>query len=135
MSAWGTGTFDNDTAIEWLFAFGENDFRLIDRTLAGVANLQEVDVLDADEACEALAAAECVAAACGFPADILPDEILDWVEENSPMQVKREYVDMAQKAVTRIVTKSALRDSWQEEGRLKAWETAVSDLQHRLSKI
>ncbi len=135
MNLWGIGSFDNDAAVDWLFAFGDNDFRLIDRTLAGAAHLTDVDVLEVAEACEVLAAAECVAAACGVPSDILPDEILAWVEENSPMQVKPAYVVMSRQAVGRVLKQSELRDYWVAHERLQAWETAVSDLQHRLSQI
>ena len=71
MGARAVGNFDNDAARDWLYDFGENDFRLIDRTLAGVAGMIAADELDAWEAQEVLVAAECVAAAAGFPPPIL----------------------------------------------------------------
>lgn len=135
MGAWGTGSFENDAALDWLYDFGENDFRLIDRTLAGVAGMIEADELDADEACEVLAAAECVAAAAGHPATALPEEIQEWLDENSPIQVKPEFVTMAQQAVTRVLAKSELRELWLESDEFVAWDTAVTNLQTRLNQI
>ena len=135
MGAWGHGNFENDAAQDWLYDFGENDFRLIDRTLAGIAGMIEADELDADEASEALAAAECVAAAAGFPPDDPPEELAEWLAENSPMQVKPEFIEMARKAVARVLAKSELRELWLESGDFDAWKTAVTHLQTRLNQI
>ncbi|MCA9921697.1 MAG: DUF4259 domain-containing protein [Anaerolineales bacterium] len=135
MEIWGISSFDNDAAQEWLADFGENDFRLIDRTLAGVAALLPVDELDAVEAAESLVAAECIAAACGVPAASLPDDIQEWLDENSPMQVKSEFVEMARKAAARVLQASDLKDIWEQTEHFGVWETAVSDLQSRLAQI
>ncbi len=135
MGAWGPGNFENDAAQDWLYDFGENDFRLIDRTLAGVAAMIEADELDADEASEVLAAAECVAAATGFPLENPPQELAEWLAENSPMPVKPEYVQMARQAVARVLTKSELRELWLASEEFGEWETAVHNLQSRLNKI
>jgi hypothetical protein len=135
MGAWGPGNFENDAAQDWLYDFGENDFRLIDRTLAGVAAMIEADDLDADEASEVLAAAECVAVAAGFPPDAPPQELAEWLAENSPMQVKPEFVEMARKAVARVLAKSELRELWLESEKYREWETAVLNLQSRLHQI
>ncbi|MBK7893882.1 MAG: DUF4259 domain-containing protein [Anaerolineaceae bacterium] len=135
MGSWGPGNFDNDAAQDWLYDFGENDFRLIDRTLAGVAGMVEADELDAWEAQEVLAAAECVAAAAGFPPADPPQELAEWLAENSPMQVKPEYIEMARKAVARVLAKSELREVWLESEEFGGWETAVHNLQSRLNQI
>lgn len=135
MGTWGIGSFENDTAMDWLVDFAANDFRLIDRALAGVAAMQAVDYLDTDEACEVLAAAECVAAAAGFPAADLPDEVHNWVSANRPIQVKPEYARMALTAVTRVRSQSELKELWAESSEFAAWDTAVADLQSRLQNI
>ncbi len=135
MGAWGPGNFANDAAQDWLYDFGENDFRLIDRTLAGVAAMIEADELDAWEAQEVLAAAECVAAAAGFPPDNPPQELAEWLVENSPMRVKPEYIEMARKAVARVLAQSELREVWLESDEFDGWETAVLNLQSRLNQI
>lgn len=132
MVIWGIDNFSNDAAEGWLYDFGENDFRLIDRTLAGVAHLLPVDILDAEEAAEALVAAECIAAALGYPALTIPDELEEWLSENSITQVKPDYVEMAQKATHRVLTQSALRDHWQSQSRLAEWKRVVEGLLVRL---
>lgn len=132
---WGSGNFENETAQAWLADFTANDFRLIDRTLAGVAHMLPVDVLDAEEAREVLAAAECVAAAAGFPAPALPDEVTAWVAANRPIQVKPEYVRMAATAVARVREKSELYDLWAASEEYEGWQTAVAGLQTRLNRI
>ncbi|NJN53499.1 MAG: DUF4259 domain-containing protein [Anaerolineae bacterium] len=121
--------------MDWLYDFEANDFRLIDRTLAGVASMQEVDELDAEEACEVLAAAECVAAAAGFPAATLPDEVTTWLSANQPIQVNPLYVQMALTAVGHVRTRSELPELWAETEEFARWETAVADLQTRLRNI
>jgi len=135
MGAWGPGNFENDTALDWLYDFGENDFRLIDRTLAGVAAMVAADELDADEASEVLAAAECVAAAAGFPPANPPQELAEWLAENSPIQVKPAYTEMARKAVARVLAQSELRELWLESDEFAGWETVVRNLQSRLNQI
>ena len=135
MGVWGIGSFENDMALDWLYDFGANDFRLIDRTLAGVAAMMEADELDVDEACEVLAAAECVAAAGGHPAANLPDELTDWLEENRPFSLKPDYVAMAKSAVARVLYKSELKALWEESAEAVAWQAAVADLQQRLAQI
>ena len=135
MGAWGPGNFENDAAQDWLYDFGENDFRLIDRTLAGVAAMIEADELDLFEAQEVLAAAECVAAAAGFPPDDPPQELAEWLAENSPMPVKPEYIEMARKAVARVLAKSELRELSLAGDKFVVWETAVHNLQSRLNQI
>lgn len=135
MGTWGPGNFENDTALDWLHDFGANDFRLIDRTLAGVAALMEADELDADEASEVLVAAECVAAAAGFPPANPPKELAKWLTQNSPIQVKPAYIEMARQAVARVLTQSELRELWLEGNEFDVWETAVRNLQSRLNQI
>ena len=135
MKIWGISGFENEAAEEWLYDFGGNDFRLIDRTLAGVAAMVAGDELDLFEACEVLVAAECVAAACGMPAKEIPDEIQTWLDEQDSAPVNSKYVDMASKAITNVLEKSELRDYWAKSDRFDAWQTAVSDLQSRLTII
>jgi hypothetical protein len=82
-----------------------------------------------------LAAAECVAAAAGFPAADLPAEVRDWVMDNSPILVKPLYVQIALTAVARVRSQSELKELWAESEEFEAWDTAVADLQTRLHQI
>ncbi len=133
MNIWGIDNFSNEAAEEWLYDFGENDFRLIDRTLAGVAYLLPVDELDEIEAAEALVAAEAVAAALGSKATPIPDELTEWLEENPVMQVKDEYVEMAQKAIQRVLNQSDLRTHWEATDQFESWQATLQNLLTRLT--
>lgn len=135
MGIWGINPFENDFALDWLASFGPNDFRLIDRTLAGVAALTAADYLDADDACEVLAAAECLAAAGGQPAAQLPDEITTWVQENRPFSLKPAYLTMAQAAVARVRHNSELQALWAESDEYDTWQATLINLQQRLTNI
>lgn len=135
MEIWGITPFENEAAQDWLADFGANDFRLIDRTLAGIAALVAADELDAWEAAEALVAAECIAAACGRPAAELPAALQTWLDANTPMRVKPEYVTMARQATARVYQQSDLRDAWASSEHWELWETAVADLRSRLEAI
>lgn len=135
MGTWGTGSFANDVALDWLYDFEANDFRLIDRTLAGAAHLTGADDLDLVEACEVLAAAECVAAAGGYPAAQIPDELQAWLDANQPITLKPDFVVMARQAVARVKGRSELQELWEETDEAEEWHTAVADLQQRLAQI
>ncbi len=135
MGTWGTGSFENDMALDWLYDFEANDFRLIDRTLAGAAHLTDADELDVVEASEVLAAAECVAAAGGYPAAEIPEELQAWLDANHPITLKPDYVVMARQAVARVKARSELQELWDETDEAEAWHTAVADLQQRLAQI
>ena len=131
MEIWGSSGFANEAAAAWLEDFVYNDFRLIDRTLAGVANLTEMDELDVWEAAEVVAAAECVAAA----AHDLPDLVSDCVANNQPVHLKQEYLQMARQALQRVIENSALQELWRESEHFSAWETAVRDCRQRLEYV
>ena len=135
MGAWGIGAFENDTALDWLADFEYHDLRLIDRTLAGVGNMAAAEHLEADEASEVLAAAECVAAAAGFPSPNLPDIVVDWVAQNQPIRLRAQLVAAAQTAVTHVLTRSELNDLWQETDGGPQWQAIVTDLQARLAQV
>lgn len=124
--------FSNEVAQDWLYDFEANDFRLIDRTLAGVAAMQPDEVVDLVEAQEVLVAAECVAAAAGLPTAVLPDIVAHWLQANRPIQVKPDYVQMAQTAVARVLAGSELQAQAAQTSHYDAWQTAVVDLQTRL---
>ena len=73
MGAWGAGVFANDAAADWaddLVRGGSAD--VVRAALAAAAERSPEADLDADEGCEALAAAEVVAATAGRP--LQPDE-------------------------------------------------------------
>src|SRR4029077_20471076 len=65
MGAWGPGTLENDTAVDWMYGLGEvPDLSLIEGTLDRALAVGD-DYLEAADAEEAIAAAEAVARLLG----------------------------------------------------------------------
>lgn len=132
MGAWGSGSFENDTALDWLFELEESDDDAAIRSaLDHAATLPETAELDSDYASCALAAAEVVAAARGIALDDLPDEVTAWVEERRDV-VGEDLVALALQAVMRVQTNSELLELWQEAGDSE-WADSVAGLQSRLA--
>lgn len=147
MGAWGVGVFENDAAMDWCGEFidapegeGSEDEPGRDTLVAGPLMLiAEEEEDDADMACEALAAAEVVAAAAGRPAGALKEaddetlsEIAAWAQKASAAVKHKEMRALAAKAVGVILKDSELAELWEESDDAKGWRAAVEDLKKRL---
>ena len=126
MGAWGYYNFDNDTAADFAGNFkDEPGAEVLREALAAVT---DEDYLDSDEACEALAAAEIVAAVLGkpgpdFPADLLlviPRLTIDHIE---PLRTPARHAVLAV-----LRDNSELRELWVESDDYNNWQ----ELQHAL---
>lgn len=128
MAGWGTGSFENEHAQNWLA-------QLSDLTVDDLTKLfhqaSESEYLEAPEASAVVTAAEVLAAAGGAPADILPREISEWISkiEGSPSATLR---GLASRAVERVRRNSELRDLWLQAEGLNEWSTSLRDLEKRL---
>ena len=79
MGAWGTGNFENDTALDWVWDLKTaTNLKLIEQAVSDA--LGASDFLDADLGCTCLAAAEVVAALRGNPGEGLPEDVSAWVK-------------------------------------------------------
>lgn len=132
MGAWGTGVFENDTALDWFDAL---ERRGADAVLAALQTIpEEDDYIEADQASEALAAAEIVAAALGHPASGLPGEAADWVQAHAG-EIDSALVALATDAVTRIRANSETQALWEESDSGAEWHAVVDDLLARLGRV
>jgi hypothetical protein len=132
VEAWGTASFENDSASDW--------FLLVEEAVepgAVIASaldtaLGDADYLDLGAACEAIAAAELVAACAGHP-DRLPDHVRRWVDGHPHVPHDSE-IDQAVLAVQRVSVESELRELWNEDvdGRGGRWLGEIDDLIARL---
>lgn len=105
MGAWDVDTFDNDTACDWTYQLEEHDDTgLVADTLARVLTVGN-DYLDADAACEGLAAAEVVARLRGNWGVRNPytETVDNWVEMH-PGAPTETLVAQALAAIDRIMT-------------------------------
>lgn len=145
MGTWGHGSFENDTASDWIY-----DLKPVDKSVPGASNpfayvessistLLKSDLyIDATECDEAIAAAECIAAALGNPMDDLPDQIAEWVASIPPDKPGMELVDRAKTAVLKVRDddQSESRQLWSESTENgepnTAWLACIDDLLSRL---
>jgi len=133
MGAWGTDTFDNDTAGDWAYGLeAVDDLSLVRETFDRVIAVGD-DYLDSDDASEGLAACEVVARLKGnFGIRNAYTESVDkWVENHSSLSIA-ELVDPALAVIARVLTApSELLELWEEEDATE-WRNAVEDLRKRV---
>src|SRR5208337_4395785 len=111
MPGWGTGSFENEDAQNFLAALHLKTPDDLKQILAHAAD--EIDYLEASQSGVAIAAAEVVAAAKGAPPQTVPRQVAEWVGkiEGAP---SAEMNELAQRAVNKVRINSELRDLWQE---------------------
>ncbi len=135
MGAWGTNTFDNDTACDWENELeGAGDLAFVRETLTRVLGVGS-DYLDSDAASEGLAACEVIARLKGHWGirDVYTESVDRWVE-NHPIQPPTDLVNLALATIDRVLTApSELLELWGEEGENKEWHGAVADLHSRVA--
>ena len=129
MAGWGTGTFENEDAANWL---GE----LVSLTPEDVVNLltsaaDTEQYLDAPVASVVVAAAEVVAVSAGAPGDKVPREVTLWAERISEPPSSR-IKELTVRALDRVRRNSELKDLWLEAEGLNEWIATIQDLQTRL---
>ena len=131
MGAWGTGNFDNDEALDWLYLLSEApDLLLLQTTLEAVTGSEE-DYLDATDCAQALAAAEIIAALAGHPPEELPEEVAGWIDGRpAPPDDLKMLALIAIEAISG--EDSELRELWEESDEFEEWQAVLNDLTARL---
>ena len=132
MGAWASDSFSNDDALDWLLDFVEAPTaEMLRDTLEHVTNLDPEEYLEAPDCCEAIAAAEIVAALNGKPAPKLPDDLKAWLQTDHGLAAKA-LTAVAIAAVKRIVRESELQELWSDGGDDAQWLADMTDLERRL---
>ena len=129
MGAWGTGAFENDTALDWVWELEDGGIIAIESALDDAVRASD---LSAPTDVEALAAAEVVAAATGRPLPGLSDDIATLVAHVAP-SVTAEHIARARTAVERVLDASELAELWAETDDADEWRGLVEDLLQRLA--
>jgi hypothetical protein len=133
MGAWGEGSFENDTALDWVWDLTEStDLGVVERAISYVLDCG--DYLDADAGCIGLAAAEVVAALRKRPVDGLPEEVSEWIQTRRITPSERLVKDsLAAIARIRDDDASELRELWGEDDAPPTeWYSVLDDLVRRL---
>ncbi len=133
MGAWGHGSFDNDTALDWASALLDSEgLEVIEDALVAVSELADGEYLDADFGSEALASAEVLAALLDRPGE-LPDEVKTWISKHRDLDA-HSLVGVALEVLARLIAEgSELRELWRESEHFDDWLENVSDLSARLT--
>ncbi|MCI4066078.1 DUF4259 domain-containing protein [Micromonospora sp. R77] len=117
MGTWGNGPFDNDTAADWCSDLDDADVAkrpaMVREALNRAAG--EDGYLDADIACEAIAAAAIVAAQQPGGQPITSPYAPDFLLNGGQLDVPGDLAVLAARALDRIMsTDSEWRDLWQD---------------------
>ena len=133
MGAWGFGSFDNDDAADFLAEVtASGDVSLLREVIANV--LSSTEYVEAPDACQAIVAAEAVAAALGRPTAAAQQEesLGAWVKRIRP-DVDATLVAEARDALSRILAaNSELRELWEDSDDFAEWRASVAELRQQL---
>lgn len=130
MGTWSYYNFDNDAAADFAEDFREtpNEATLYE-ALATAA--EEEGYLEIDEASQALAAAEIVAAILGKPAADFPPGLLPAVAHVDAAD-SDDLRELAEQAVEAVLQKSELQEEWAGSEDYGNWQKLQQDLLARL---
>lgn len=133
MGAWGTGSFDNDDAGDFLADVTDSgDLALIREVLDNV--LTSTEYVEAPDACQAIVAAEIVAASLGRAtlAAQQQQDLSRWLVNIRP-KIDADLVAQAREALTMILAEnSELRELWEETDDFAEWRALVNELGQQL---
>lgn len=129
MGAWGYGSFENDDAADFLAdVIDSGDTALLREALDNV--LTSTEYVEAPDACQAIIAAEIIAAMSGRPtlAAEREEELAEWLQRIRPA-MDPELVTRAREALLRILAEnSELRELWEEVEDYSEWQATISEL-------
>ena len=130
MGEWGTGSFENDEAADWLAELGSRVPDDLTQILVQAAD--NPVYLEAPALRIVVAAAEVIAALNGSPAQEVPPEIVKWTTNRQASIPELKAVALW--ALERVRKNSELKDLWLEADGLNDWIAAIQDLQTRVGR-
>jgi len=128
VGAWGSGSFENDDAADWLAQLGTIAPDDLTKIFGQAAD--DTTYFEAPAARVVVAAAEVVAALKGSPVKGVPPEIVKWTTNRQ--KPTPELKALALRALDRVRKNSELKDLWLEADGLNDWTAAIQDLQTRV---
>jgi hypothetical protein len=138
MGAWGSGSFENDTAMDWASGVRSvDDVRGPFKRLKRDSDAHGVDpelVVDSDFACELLAAAECVALMLDRKSQDFPDDLAERLADAG--EPDNLLFHQARNAVLHVLRNSELAELWEEaaaQAGKNEWLAALTNLIDRLN--
>lgn len=127
MGVWGTGSFENDDALDFA-----DEIQSVD-DLTNEVRLHDVGAaLEVDKACRVVVVGECVAAMRGHRHQDMPDDLAQTVHAFGPPP--DELFDNARDSVSMVISDSELSDLWAESDERADFNLAMTDLIDRLNQ-
>jgi len=130
MGAWSHEPFGNDTACDWSYDLLEGkDLSTVEASLDAVLDAQD-GYLEADLACEAIAAVEVLAKLLGkaTQTDSYTEGVDQWIKDN-PLRPNANLLQKAKRAIERIGSPdSELLELWEEAEEADAWKASLQQL-------
>jgi len=140
MGAWGTNSFDNDGALDFLADYREGTAAVVETILRDIAHLADGTYIEADAGQAAIVAAE-VVAACHDNASAAVDDDMreDMLAHRADVAANLDLIDFASAAIPKVMVSetSELAELWDdaEPADAEAFRTGVADLLTRLGDI
>ena len=136
MGTWGTGPLDNDDAADWCAdledADAEDRIAMVREALLAVT--EEDDYVDADTACEAVAAAAVVASQLPGGHRIRSSHAPDFLRRGEGMPLSDDLPSLALRALDRVEhDDSEWRQLWEEGSNLPKALAVLADLRAALA--
>jgi hypothetical protein len=131
MGTWGTGVFENDTAMDWVLELAKSDADFPASVLRLLGDGGPLSTRDCERG---LAAGEVIAASCGATLADPPAEVRAWLE-GTGFRADAQTLQLAGRVTGTIVDQNAgLTDGHLVPGdSLARWVAPAEDLRHRLS--
>ena len=134
MGAWGTGSFENDDAMDWADDFCEAPGREMILGALTAVDWDTEEYVEAPQSSNAIAAAEIVAALKMAPGATLPEDVKRCVADAN-IVIDPAIVELALGAVSRVREDSELEVLWDGSEFAAEWYAVVDDLESRLGRL
>ena len=125
MGAWGSGSFENDAALDFVA-----EIETLDDLMAALVCDAPQAGINVDQACRIIVAAECAAALCGHPCENFPGEL---AAKLAGIGRSKALEESARTLLSRVITESELSELWAEAG-ASEWNAAMTNLIERLGR-
>lgn len=130
MGAWGFAFNENDDAADWLADFGEGPGW---PQVSSALQIDQTGYVESDQASQAVAAAEIVAAANGHPHPALAVEIVAWIGNEGGRDEGQRMTGLAAGVVQYLMHHGELAELW-GEGDATGWAGEMAGLLQRLTR-
>ncbi|PQJ28392.1 DUF4259 domain-containing protein [Rubritalea profundi] len=132
MAAWGTKTFEEDTANDWIQELIDSEDA---REFLSESLSIDPGYIEADQAAIVLAASETLIALLDEPRIGVPGELVDWVGDNECDDVS-DLPEVALPALAKVLGKeSELREIWSDSEDFDGWLENIESMREVITQM